>query len=258
LNEAAIPVALFVGDWAAAERYIETFVRQSAQHALTMLHARALGAQGVLASKRGDPVKGVQFIRDALRELDKSGYHAYPLLLGSLAEALGAVGEIKEGSASLEAALSRCERNGERWYIADLLRIKGELILRSSDPQAYLKAETEFSSSLQWARRQGALSWELRRPRVSRGFGESSVSLRRRESCWDRFTPASPKVSRQQTCGRRERCWTNWHNSTSVSRHCPWRLVDRYLTARVATDFRIDSAKPIDRRARKKWLLSAV
>jgi predicted ATPase len=162
LNEAAIPVALFVGDWAAAERYIETFVRQSAEHALIVLHARSLGAKGVLASKRGDPAKGVQFIRDALRELDKSGYHAYPLLLGSLAEALGAVGEIKEGSASIEAALSRCERNGERWYIADLLRIKGELILRSCDPQAFLKAETEFSSSLQWAHRQGALSWELR------------------------------------------------------------------------------------------------
>jgi predicted ATPase len=162
LNEAAIPVALFVGDWATAERYIETFVRQSAEHALIMLHARALGATGVLASKRGDPAKGVQLIRDALRELDKSGYHAYPLLLGSLAEALGAVGEIEEGLASIEAALSRCERNGERWYIADLLRIKGELILRSNDPQAFLKAETEFSSSLDWARLQGALSWELR------------------------------------------------------------------------------------------------
>ena len=162
LNEAAIPVALFVGDWAAAGRYIETLVRQSAEHALIMLHARALGARGVLASKRGDPATGVQFIRDALRELDKSGYHAYPLLLGSLAEALGAVGEITEGLVSIEVALSRCERNGERWYMADLLRIRGELMLRSNDPQAFLKAETEFSSSLQWARRQGALSWELR------------------------------------------------------------------------------------------------
>ena len=104
----------------------------------------------------------IRIIRDALRELDKSGYHAYPLLLGSLAEALGAEGEIEESLASIEAALSRCERNGERWYIADLLRIKGELTLRSNDPQAFLNAETEFSSSLDWARRQGALSWELR------------------------------------------------------------------------------------------------
>jgi predicted ATPase len=192
LNEAAIPVALFVGDWAAAERYIETLVRQSAEHALTMLHARAQGATGALASKRGDPAKGAHLIRDALRELDKSGYHAYPLLLGRQADALGAIGEVEEGLASIEMALSRCERNGERWYIADLLRIKAELILRSNDPQAFLKAETEFSSSLEWARRQGALSWELRGTmslaRLRRDEGRSTDATALLRPVYDRFT----------------------------------------------------------------------
>jgi predicted ATPase len=192
LNEAAIPVALFVGDWAAAERYIEILARQSAEHALIVLHARALGSTGVLASKRGDPGKGAQIIRDALRELDKSGYHAYPLLLGSLAEALGAVGEIEQGLASIEMALSRCERNGERWYIADLLRIKGELILGSNDPQATVKAETEFSSSIEWARRQGALSWELRAAtslaRLLRDQGRSADATALLQPVYDRFT----------------------------------------------------------------------
>ncbi len=157
-----------------------------------MLHARALGSTGVLASKRGDPGKGVQIIRDALRELDKSGYHAYPLLLGSLAEALGAVGEIEQGLASIEAALSRCDRNGERWYIADLLRIKGELILRSNDPQAFVKAETEVSSSLEWARRQGALSWELRAAtslaQLLRDQGRSADATALLRPVYDRFT----------------------------------------------------------------------
>jgi predicted ATPase len=192
LNEAAIPVALFVGDWAAAERYIEILARQSAEHALIVLHARALGSTGVLASKRGDPGKGAQIIRDALRELDKSGYHAYPLLLGSLAEALGAVGEIEQGLASIEMALSRCERNGERWYIADLLRIKGELILGSNDPQATVKAEGEFSSSIEWARRQGALSWELRAAtslaRLLRDQGRSAEATALLQPVYDRFT----------------------------------------------------------------------
>jgi predicted ATPase len=192
LNEAAIPVALFVGDWAAAERYIEILLRQSAEHALIVLHARALGSTGVLASKRGDPGKGVQMIRDALHELDKSGYHAYPLLLGSLAEALGAVGEIEQGLASIEAARSRCERNGERWYIADLLRIKGELILRSNDPQAFVKAETEFSASLDWARQQGALSWELRAAtslaQLMRDQGRSAAATAILRPVYDRFS----------------------------------------------------------------------
>ena len=162
LNEAATPVALFAGDLVSAERYIAALLGESEQHALTVFYARAKGAAGILASKRGDPHKGIQLIRDALLELDKSGYHAYPLLLGSLAEALGAVGDIEEGLTSVENALSRCERHGERWYIADLLRIKGELNLRLSDPEALIRAASEFLSSLDWARRQSALSWELR------------------------------------------------------------------------------------------------
>jgi hypothetical protein len=37
------------------------------------------------------------------------------------------------------------------------------------------------------------------RPRVSRGFGDTNIALRRRARCWDRFTAASPRVSRRQT-----------------------------------------------------------
>src|SRR5207237_1394698 len=105
---------------------------------------------------------------------------------------LGAVGEIEQGLASIEMALSRCERNGERWYIADLLRIKGELILGSNDPQATVKAETEFSSSIEWARRQGALSWELRAAtslaRLLRDQGRSAEATALLQPVYDRFT----------------------------------------------------------------------
>jgi tetratricopeptide (TPR) repeat protein len=192
INEAAIPVMLFVGDFLSAERHIATLLKVSEQHALTVLHARALGAKGVLAAKRGDPHEGVRLIRDALRELDKSGYHAYPLLLGNLAEALGEVGDVEEGLASVDSALSRCERNGERWYIADLLRIKGELNLRLADPQASVRAETELLSSLDWAARQGALAWELRAAtslaRLLRDQGRSADALALLRPVYDRFT----------------------------------------------------------------------
>ncbi|HEY4470472.1 MAG TPA: hypothetical protein VGN21_04820, partial [Stellaceae bacterium] len=94
--------------------------------------------------------------------------------------------------ASVESALSRCERNGERWYIADLLRIKGELNLRLSDPDAPIRAESEFRSSLDWARQQGALSWELRAgtslARLLRDQGRSAGALALLQPIYDRFT----------------------------------------------------------------------
>jgi predicted ATPase len=43
-----------------------------------------------------------------------------------------------------------------------LLRIKGELLLLQGAPGAAATAEDHFRQALDWARRQGALSWELR------------------------------------------------------------------------------------------------
>ena len=54
------------------------------------------------------------------------------------------------------------KRNNDRWYVAELMRIKGELVLRQDEPEAAISAEALFSSSLDWSRKQNALSWELR------------------------------------------------------------------------------------------------
>ena len=56
----------------------------------------------------------------------------------------------------------RSERTEERWLIAELLRTKGELLLLQDAPGAAAAAEGQFRQTLDWARRQGALSWELR------------------------------------------------------------------------------------------------
>ena len=52
--------------------------------------------------------------------------------------------------------------NDDRWYAPELMRIKGELLLRQNEPEATISAGTLFSSSLDWSRKQNALSWELR------------------------------------------------------------------------------------------------
>src|SRR5207244_1337919 len=61
-----------------------------------------------------------------------------------------------------EEAIVRSERNEERWAIAELLRIRGELLLLQGGSAAATAAEDHYQQALGWARRQGALSWELR------------------------------------------------------------------------------------------------
>ena len=46
--------------------------------------------------------------------------------------------------------------------MAELVRVRGELLLLQGAPGAASAAEHHFRQGLDWARRQGALSWELR------------------------------------------------------------------------------------------------
>jgi predicted ATPase len=97
---------------------------------------------------------------EELREIQFGVY--YGVFLSEYADALGHVGRTAEGLMAIDEALARSERSDERWYLAELLRIKGELILREGADSAPAEAERHFQQALDCARLQGALSWELR------------------------------------------------------------------------------------------------
>jgi predicted ATPase len=80
--------------------------------------------------------------------------------MAELAQAHCARGEIPEAHATLDDAIARSRRNEELWYLAELLRLKGEAALREKPSSE--AAEGFFRESLDIASRQQALSWQLR------------------------------------------------------------------------------------------------
>ena len=52
--------------------------------------------------------------------------------------------------------------NRHRWCVPELLRIKGEVLLRQTTDLSILAAEDCFNQAAQMAGEQGALFWELR------------------------------------------------------------------------------------------------
>jgi predicted ATPase len=89
-------------------------------------------------------------------------------------------------------AADREGEQGHGWYAPELLRIKGEILLRQAGDQSALAAEDCFHQAAQIANEQGALFWELRvalsvaRLRVSEGrHHEARAPL---ASVYDRFT----------------------------------------------------------------------
>jgi predicted ATPase len=116
----------------------------------------------------------------------------YTLFLAEIADALGRDGKAAEGLSIIDEGLAQSERNEERWCVAEFLRIKGELILREGSPQAATAAEEHFLQSLDWARRQGALSWELRTStslaRLQHDQGRTAEARSLLQSVYDRFS----------------------------------------------------------------------
>jgi predicted ATPase len=188
-----ITTSLRVGDLATADRSIGELIDQAKRHSLAPYHAHGLGAKGMLFARRGDPATAVQLLRTALDGLRKSRYYIfYTMFLGNLAEALGAASHVDEGLAVIDEALGQVERNQEGWCHAEMLRIKGELVLLEGAHNAPATAEEHFRQALDRAGRQQVLSWELRAAtslaRLWRDQDRRVEGVALLASVYDRFT----------------------------------------------------------------------
>ena len=162
LSNAACPVAISTGDLAAAQHWIEMLLDYSVRHSLKVWQARGRGYHGAVLIRRGDVAAGLQLLRSGIDELREAGFASrFTAFLAVLAEGLTAAGKFADAIVTVDEALARSERNEDRWCFAWLLRIKGELELLKKTPNT-AAAERHFQQALDWARRQGALSWELR------------------------------------------------------------------------------------------------
>jgi predicted ATPase len=124
-----------------------------------------LGYQGAVAIRRGDVATGLRLLRSCYEELGETGITAPRFMrfaAGDMAEALGRAGQIADGIAAVDDAIARADRTKELWQFAELLRVKGEVLLLPGGFRDAAAAEDYFRQALDWARRQGALSWELR------------------------------------------------------------------------------------------------
>jgi predicted ATPase len=116
----------------------------------------------------------------------------YTSFLGELAYAWSRTGESAKAREAIDNALEIADRHDERWGFAELLRIQGTILLREDAAGGVAATERCFLQSLDWARRQEALSWELRTAtslaRLRDGDGRVSEARDALRSVYNRFT----------------------------------------------------------------------
>jgi len=121
----------------------------------SILRGWTLAHQGQVQAGIEQMHQGLIAFRATGAEINQSYY------LALLAEAYGIMGQPETGLTMLTEALTVVDNTGERWYEAELYRLKGALLLQQSlDNQ--VEAESCFHHALDIARTQQAKSFELR------------------------------------------------------------------------------------------------
>ena len=194
-----------------AKEHAEAAIAVAADHGLAMYQAMATITRGWALTEQGRQEEAIEQLRQGLATHRATGAQvARPHFSALLAEALGDARQSEEGLRIIEESLDLAHRNAEACYLAELYRIKGELLLKQANVRspsqaatagrgeaalktpAAAQAEACFHQSIKFAQRQKAKSWELRAVMsLARLYQKQNKQQEARgllERVYDRFT----------------------------------------------------------------------
>ncbi len=117
--------------------------------------------RGWVMALQGKPREGIAYLRQSLaRHRAMQSQLNFPYYLAILIELLLREGEIAEGLEAVEEALQVIERTQQRLFLAEIYRLKGELV-RARDADS-VDAEMLFEQAMDIAEHQSALALQLR------------------------------------------------------------------------------------------------
>jgi class 3 adenylate cyclase/predicted ATPase len=149
-----------VGDDAALDGQAEQLVAVTTEQGFPYWRAVGDIFRGWAKAKNGDLTEGISLLRSGSTAFRATGAEVYvPHHTAVLAGAYEIAGQIDEAVTVLDDALQMVERTGERWFLAELARQKGQLLLRQGYSEA---AEELYRQALGIAQEQEAKLWELR------------------------------------------------------------------------------------------------
>lgn len=137
----------------AAETEAQTVIELSRQHGLYQERdARAILVCSQILGAAGDPAAGKDELERLAEELEEgvgalvaSGSRVWtPLYRSFRAEALLLAGDLDAAEAQLESARADVEQLGEKFWLAELVRLQGEVARRRGEPDS---AETLFDQA---------------------------------------------------------------------------------------------------------------
>jgi len=159
---AAVVVQLSRRDVLAVHEQAEAAVTLSTEQGFQLWAAMGTSLRGWALAMQGQDEAGMAQVRQGIVALRATGAALWvPYFCTVLADASAYLGHPEDGLQALAEAYTLVQQHEERWWEAEIHRLRGVLLLRQpGTPQA--EAATCFQQALDVARRQEAKSLELR------------------------------------------------------------------------------------------------
>jgi adenylate cyclase len=193
-------------DWQTTQAYVDALLTLGPEHGLQYLVAEAMWLRGGALVEQGQRAAGLAQLRQWLATI-QGREQPGPLPLSLLAEAYGAVGQIQEGLAMVDATLAEVHPTGQRVFLPRLYCLKSKLLLTLSVAHQ-AEAETCLHHALAIARQQESKMWELRAAmslsRLWQGQGKRDAAHQLLTEVYDWFTEGfdTPDLQDAQTLRR--------------------------------------------------------
>jgi predicted ATPase len=153
----------------AYQERAEELIALASKHGLSYWVAQGVVGRGRALIQQGRQEEGVAQIQQVLEVWRTEGKAlGRPTALAAMAEAYGGIGQEEQGLNLLAEAQAVASNIGEGWGVAELHRIKGELLLKArarrkaTRMQNSVRAEECFRQAITIAQQQQAKSLELR------------------------------------------------------------------------------------------------
>ena len=113
-----------------AAAHADEAIALSVEHGLARPEHRARFFQGALLAQSGDPQHGIELMRNAIAAAESNAArNRRTLYLGHVASAHASLGQPEVGLDLLDEAIQTAEMTNERFFEAELYRLRGKMLL---------------------------------------------------------------------------------------------------------------------------------
>jgi predicted ATPase/DNA-binding winged helix-turn-helix (wHTH) protein len=156
------PMFIEFGEYDVPNRLINKLRNIAGRHSLKPYLWIGLAWKGWLTAREGDYSKGASMMEEAVDGLRYDRYDVLvPRILSLSAEVLFGAGQFQAASHRIDHAIVEAKRFDDRVHMADILRIKGDIVGTGPVPDAR-SASKYYLDALKIAHDQAALIWQLR------------------------------------------------------------------------------------------------